>query len=66
MRSCKRVLATLAIGTFASIGLSGTALAAGAAPEPAFDPCPDNYQGYIVGYDDSNGTGKRVYLCIEE
>jgi hypothetical protein len=34
-------------------------------PTPAYDPCPAGYRGAIVGYDQDNTTGKRVYACTK-
>lgn len=66
MHVLKKITVTVAFSALATVGLGTTsALASAAPPEPAYDPCPAGYWGAIVGYDDSNSTGKRVYACIK-
>lgn len=62
-------IATRATGgllvTTAAVMAVGVTPALASHPEPAFDPCPVGYYGVIVGYDDSNSTGRRVYACVK-
>lgn len=76
MQLLKKTAATFAIAALTTVGL-GTTSASAAEPEfyatadattavePTVDPCPTGYAGIIVGFDDSNGSGKRVYACYK-